>query len=180
MVTTSDEREGEVQERLERLLRPVIATLGYELVRVQLTGPGRRTLQVMVERDDRTTMTVEHCAEVSRVVAPALDAAGEFDDMFTVEVSSPGLDRPLVTLDHFRRFVGFETRIELTEAIDGRRRFAGRLLGVEPRDGADELVVALPEGVKHLPFRAVRKAKLVMNDDLLAAAERWAAAGRSP
>lgn len=154
--------------------------MGYELVRVGLTGPGRSTLQVMVERCDRAGMTVDDCALVSRRVSDILDVADPIAAAFTLEVSSPGLDRPLTAPEHYGRFRGLEARIELATPIDGRRRYTGRIVDIDDAGGTATVVLAIPAGEVRLPFGAIRKGKLVMNDDLLAAAERWAEAGRSP
>lgn len=162
------------------LVTPPLRQEGFEVVRVSLQGPGRRTLQIMVERVDRGTMTVEDCAKASATVSELLDIEDPIATAFTLEVSSPGLDRPLTTPDHCRRFRGFTGRLETTASIEGRRKFTGRIVDVEG-DGDDVTVVlAVGEDELRLPWRAVRKAKLVLDDDLLAAAREWAAAGRSP
>jgi ribosome maturation factor RimP len=142
---------------------------------------GRRTLQVMVERQDRGTMTVEHCAEISHAVSAILDVEDPISGAYDLEVSSPGLDRPLTRLEHFRRFAGFEARVELDEPVAGQRRFKGTIEAVEESAtrGA-EVVLATESGTARLPYARVRKGKLVMNEALLAAARRWADEGRSP
>jgi ribosome maturation factor RimP len=169
---TSDTRVGE-------LIRPTLEASGYELVRVTLGGRGRRTLQVMVERGDRGTMTVDDCAEVSRTLSDVLDREDPIAGAFDLEVSSPGLDRPLTRLDDYRRFAGLDAQVELDEAVDGRRRFTGRLDGVEEGEPA-AVLIATTAGVARLPWPRVRKGKLVLNDKLLAAARRWTETGRSP
>ena len=177
---TSERNETVLERRIRDLIEPALVALDFELVRVGRTGPDRRTVQVMVERRDRTTMTVEHCAEASAAISEILDTADPIDDAFTLEVSSPGLDRPLTAIDHFRRFAGLDARIELGEALAGRRRFTGRLVGVADEVAGPSVILALGDQEVRLPYRLVHKAKLVMNDDLLAAAESWAACGRSP
>ena len=168
-------REGGVAE----LIAPALAALGYDVVRVTLGGRGRRTLQVMVERADRSTMTVDHCAEASGVISALLDEADPIEGEFDLEVSSPGLDRPLTRLEDYRRFAGFDARVELAEPVAGRRRFTGRIEGVETSAGG-AIVLTTDTGTARLPWNAVKKGKLVLNDALVAAAQRWAEEGRSP
>lgn len=168
-------REREVAE----LIQPALEALDYELVRVSLGGRGRRTLQIMVERTDRATMTVDHCAEVSGVVSEILDEADPIAGEFELEVSSPGLDRPLTRPTDYARFTGFDARVELAEPRAGRRRFTGRIEGVETEAG-DVIVLTTETGTVRLPWTAVKKGKLVLNDALMAAAQRWAEEGRSP
>jgi len=166
--------------RFAQLMAPVVEGLGFELVRVAFGGGGRRTLQVMVERSDRATMTVDHCAEVSAALSAVLDDTDPVEGAFDLEVSSPGLDRPLTRVDDCRRFAGFEAQFELSKPLDGRRRFRGRLDGVEAGGGEATVVVTIDGGQVRLPWRCVKKAKLVLSDALLTAARRWAEEGRSP
>ncbi len=151
--------------RLEGLVGPPLADMGYDIVRVQLSGDRRAKLQVMVERTDGEGMTVDDCAGVSRAVEAMLDVADPIAGTYILEVSSPGIDRPLTRLKDFDRFAGFDARVELRMPVEGRRRFRGRLLG---RDG--ELVrLATDGGEVALPFGDLAKAKLVLTDDLIAA-----------
>lgn len=165
-------RNGQIAE----LLSPALESMGYELVRARLSG---KTLQIMVERRDRTTMTVDDCAEASAAISAILDDADPIAGAFELEVSSPGLDRPLTRPDDVRRFAGLEAWLELDEPIAGQRRFTGRLDGVED-DGGAVVVMTTADGPVRLPWEAVKKAKLVLNDALMRAAERWAEEGRSP
>jgi len=141
--------------------------MGYELVRVMTTGGRRPTLQIMAERIDRKGMNVDHCAEISRAVSALLDVDDPIAGTYQLEVSSPGIDRPLMKPADFERFAGFEARVETDLAIDGQRKFKGQLLGLH-----DQAVrLAMPEGEKEIPLSAIRKAKLVLTDELIAAAE---------
>ncbi|MGI9487730.1 MAG: ribosome maturation factor RimP [Geminicoccaceae bacterium] len=149
------------------LIEPTLHAMGYELVRVMNTGGRRPTLQVMAERLDRAGMTVDHCAEISRAVSAILDVEDPIAGAYELEVSSPGIDRPLVKPADFERFAGFEARVETDRQIEGQRKFKGQLLGL--KDEAVRLV--LPDGEREIPFEAIRKAKLVLTDELLAAAE---------
>ena len=149
--------------RIETLIAPQMASMGYDLVRVQLSGSKRRTLQIMAERRDGAGMTVDDCADISHAVSAVLDVEDPIAGAYTLEVSSPGIDRPLVRQDDFARFAGYEAKIELDGAIDGRRRFQGRLLGIDE----DRVRVALDDGEIDVPFARIHRAKLVLTDDLI-------------
>ena len=145
--------------------------MGFDLVRVTLQGQKRRVVQVMAERRDRRAMTVDDCAEISRAVSALLDVEDPFPDAYQLEVSSPGIDRPLTRPEDYERFKGYEARVETDLPLDGRRRFKGRLVGLD----GDTVRIALPEGEKSIALDDIKKAKLVLTDDLLAAA--WAEQG---
>lgn len=150
------------------LIGPSLSAMGYRLVRVMLTGGRRATLQVMAERRDEVPMSVEDCAEISRSVSALLDVADPIAGSYILEVSSPGIDRPLVERADYDRFAGFEAKIELNEPLAGRRRFRGRLLGTS----ADEVRLMTAAGEMRLPFAAILRAKLVLSEELIAAAQR--------
>ena len=154
-------------ERIAELIAPTLEAMGFELVRVMSTGGRRPTLQVMAERLDRAGMTVDDCAEISRAVSAILDVEDPIKEAYQLEVSSPGIDRPLIKPADFERFAGFEARVETDRQIEGQRKFKGQLLGLENQ----AVRLALPEGERAIPFDAIRKAKLVLTDELLAAAE---------
>ncbi len=151
---------------IAQMIEPSLDAMGYRLVRVALTSGRGPTLQVMAERADEAPMTVEDCAEISRSVSAILDVADPIAGAYTLEVSSPGIDRPLVRAEDYDRFSGFEARIELARPVDGRKRFRGRLLGTEE----GEVRLATQAGETRLPLEAVVRAKLVLTDELLAAA----------
>lgn len=162
-----EEQFGGMDEirHVEQIIAPAIEGMGYELVRVHLTGGQRPVLQIMAERGDGVAMTVEDCADISRAVSALLDVEDPIPAAYTLEVSSPGIDRPLTRLKDFERFAGFEARVETRIAVDGRRRFRGRLDGV-----ADGMVlIGLEEGQVRVPFDAIQRAKLVLTDELVAA-----------
>ncbi len=161
--------------RIAQLIEPTIRSLGHEVVRVQLSGSYQQpTLQIMIEREDRADVTVEHCAEVSRAVSAVLDVADPVDNAYVLEVSSPGIDRPLTRPQDFERFAGYEARIETDRAVDGRKRFRGQLIGLVDTD-----VVIEVDGERwSIPFGDVARAKLVLTDELLAQAA--AAQGLAP
>ena len=143
--------------------------MGFELVRVQLYGGGRPRLQVMAEpADPNRPMTVEDCAEISHAISAVLDVADPIAGSYVLEVSSPGIDRPLVKLADFARFAGFEARVETREAVDGRRRFRGLLRGVR----GERVLLAVDGEEIEIPFALIQRAKLVLTEALLAAAQR--------
>ena len=153
--------------KIEAMIAPSLEAMGYHVVRVAITGGRRATLQVMAERADAQAMTVEDCADISRTISALLDVADPIAGSYTLEVSSPGIDRPLVRREDFARFAGFEAKVELSEPVAGRRRFRGKLLGVEGE--AVRLQVDADAEPVVLPLAAVTRAKLVLTDELLAA-----------
>jgi ribosome maturation factor RimP len=152
--------------QVAELIEPTLRDMGFELVRVLLHGSQRPTLQVMAERADRAPMTVEQCAEISRAVSAVLDVADPIAGAYRLEVTSPGLARPLTRRADFDRFRGFEARVETELPIEGRRRFRGRLLGVVD----DQLRLQVSEGEQAIPYADIKKAKLIVTDEMLAAA----------
>lgn len=164
MAKTSEGKAAEV----ERLIAPSIEAMGYDIVRVQLSGGDRLCLQIMAERRADGGMNVDDCTEVSRAVAAILDVEDPIDSAYTLEVSSPGIDRPLTRLADFDRFAGFEARVETLQAIDGRRRFRGRLLGTRGSD----IAMVCDDNEIVLPFAGLQRAKLVLTDELIAASRK--------
>ena len=149
--------------RVERIIAPTLDGMGYELVRVQMSGGRQHSrLQVMAERADQRGMTVDDCAEISRAVSALLDVEDPIAGSYDLEVSSPGIDRPLTRPRDFERFAGQEAKIEMRETLDGRRRFRGLLKGFE--EGCALLEVE-SETVK-LPVEDIERAKLVLPGDI--------------
>ena len=165
---TSEGRATEV----ERLIGPAIVATGYDIVRVLLSGKQRPRLQIMAERHDGAGMVVRDCVALSRAIEAILDIEDPIAEGYELEVSSPGIDRPLTRSADFERFAGFEAKIETTVPLEGRRRWVGRLLGLE----GDTVRIETKDGEVALPCAAIAKAKLVLTDDLIAAAERVRAA----
>lgn len=154
--------------RVERMVAPALDDMGYELVRVQLSGGSqRRRLQVMADRRDEAGMTVDDCAEISRAISALLDVEEPIGGSYDLEVSSPGIDRPLTRIRDFDRFAGHAAKIELREPIAGQRRFRGLLKGVED----ETVLLQLEQDIARLPFEAIEKAKLLLTDELIAAAQ---------
>jgi ribosome maturation factor RimP len=161
--------EQGIAARVAAISEPVLAGIGYRLVRVKISGLDGCTVQIMAERPDGT-MTVEDCEAVSRALSPVLDVADPIDRPYRLEVSSPGMDRPLVWRSDFARFVGHRIKVEMATAINGRRRFRGVLLGVE--DDAARLrhddATAGEANEVLLPIEEMAEAKLVLTDSLIA------------
>lgn len=153
---------------IEELLNPSLEAMGFELVRLRLLGSGGgRTLEIMAERPDGT-MTIDDCAEVSKTVAAILDIEDPIPGEYVLEVTSPGIDRPLTREKDFERFRGFEARIDTIEAIDGKRRIHGCIDGLS--DG--QVVITGEDGTHRIAQADIRSARLVATDDLIRASLR--------
>lgn len=159
----------EASVQIQELIESAVESLGFELVRVTYGGGRKPTLQIMAERPDGT-MSVDDCARLSREVSLILDVEDPLPGEYLLEVSSPGVDRPLTRPKDFERWVGFETKVELGTQIDGRRRFKGRMTAF---NGA-EVVIDTDEGEVVLPYGDISKAKLILTDELLAAVQEKA------
>jgi len=151
-----------IDRRLAEIITPVIEGMGYELVRVRLMGGKTTVLQIMADRPEGG-IEVDECADISTAVSATLDVEDPITDTYTLEVSSPGIDRPLTRLKDFEEFEGFDAKLETSELIDGRRRFKGVLAGVE----GDEVMINIPEGTVGLRFEWLSDAKLVLTDELI-------------
>jgi ribosome maturation factor RimP len=161
--------EQGVAARVAALAEPVLADLGFRLVRVRVSGGSVCTVQIMAERTDGT-MTIEDCETVSRALSPVLDVADPIGNAYRLEISSPGMDRPLVRRSDFERHAGHLIKVEMAVAVNNRRRFRGLLLGTdgeaarircEEGDGAENTEVLLP-------IEAMAEAKLMLTDALVA------------
>jgi len=162
--------EGGTEARIEALIQPVVSDMGFLLVRVRYLTGGRPKLQIMAERPDGS-MDVEDCAKLSRALSALLDVEDPIASEYVLEVSSPGLDRPLVRPADFVRFKGLEAKIELIRIFEGRKRFRGLIGGLE-LGGAGDMVIIEEEGGARfaLPFSLIDEAKLVLTDALIAQA----------
>lgn len=156
-----------IDRRLADIIAPVIEGLGFELVRIRLMGGKTRTLQIMVDRPDGG-IEVDECATCSTAISAVLDVEDPIEDNYILEVSSPGIDRPLTRLKDFDMWVDYEARLETTELIDGRRRFKGVLQGTE----GEEVLIEIEEGGETLTiglqFDWLSDAKLLLTDELIA------------
>jgi len=161
--------EQGVAARVAAIVEPVLIGSGYQLVRVKVSGLDGCTVQIMAERPDGT-MKVEDCETVSRTLSPVLDVADPIDRAYRLEVSSPGMDRPLVRRSDFERFAGHELKVEMAVPINGRKRFRGLLLGVEGETARIRRSDAAPgeDNEVVLPIEDMSEAKLVLTDALIA------------
>jgi ribosome maturation factor RimP len=155
--------------RVAAVAEPVIESMGYQLVRVRISGADGCTVQVMAERPDGTLM-IDDCEEISRALSPVLDVADPVDRAYRLEISSPGLDRPLVRRSDFERHAGHLAKIEMNMPVEGRKRFRGILLGVEGDNARLRRDDAKPEESVEvlLPIEDMAEAKLVLTDELIA------------
>ncbi|WP_306114317.1 MULTISPECIES: ribosome maturation factor RimP [unclassified Roseovarius] len=151
-----------IDRRMAEIITPVIEDMGFELVRVRLMGGKTHTLQIMAERPEGG-IEVDECAQISTAVSAVLDVEDPITDAYTLEVSSPGIDRPLTRLKDFEAFEGYEAKLETSELIDGRKRFKGVLAGVE----GSEVLINVEEGTIGLEFDWLAEAKLVLTDELI-------------
>ena len=151
-----------IDRRVQEIIEPVISDMGFELVRVRLMSGKSTTLQIMAQKPDGT-IEVDDCGQISTAVSAVLDVEDPILDAYTLEVSSPGIDRPLTRLKDFEQWKGYEAKIETDELIDGRRRFKGELAGTE----GDDVLIEIEEGTIGLKFEWLSDAKLVLTDELI-------------
>ncbi len=151
-----------MDRRVAEIITPMIEDMGFELVRVRLMGGKTPILQVMVDRADGG-IEVDDCAKVSTMISATLDVEDPILDAYTLEVSSPGIDRPLTRLKDFAEYEGYDAKMETADLIDGRRRFKGVLAGVD----GDEVLINIDEGTVGLKFDWLSDAKLVLTDELI-------------
>lgn len=155
--------------RVARVIEPMVKSLGFRLVRVRITPLNGCTLQIMAERPDGS-FTVEDCEALSRALSPLLDIEEPVSGAYNLEISSPGIDRPLVRVSDFARWVGFDTKVEMAMMLNGRKRFRGPIEGVE----GDAVRLGLPDAPDDaekfalLPLREIGEARLVLTDEVIA------------
>ncbi|HRE22110.1 MAG TPA: ribosome maturation factor RimP [Rhabdaerophilum sp.] len=160
--------ENGIASRVGRIVEPMIRGLGFRLVRVRISGLNGCTVQIMAERPDGT-FSVEDCESVSRAVAPLLDVEDPISTAYNLEISSPGIDRPLVRASDFSRWIGFDVRIEMAVPLDGRKRFRGFIDAVEG-ENVTVLLPDVPEGEeqrRQLDMRDISEARLVLTDAVI-------------
>ena len=165
--------EGGAAARIVALAAPILRDVGLRLVRVKISNADGGTVQIMAERPDGT-MTIEDCERANDALSPAFDVESPFERPYRLEISSPGIDRPLVRVTDFERAIGHEARIEMSRALDGRKRYRGPIEAVEagaariawtPEDGSEAKIVSLP-------IAEMGEARLVLTDDLVRATLR--------
>jgi len=153
-----------LEDRIQTLIAPAIGAAGFELVRLRITGALEKTLQVMAERPDKT-MSAADCAKLSRALSLILENADPIDGRYTLEVSSPGIDRPLTRLSDYHDWQGYEAKIELNRLVEGRKRLRGVIGGIESDsvfldiNGEDETSL--------IPYDWIENAKLMLSDELI-------------
>ncbi len=155
-----------LDRRLAEIITPVIEDMGFELVRVRYMGGKTATVQIMAERPDGG-IEVDDCARISTAVSATLDVEDPIEDAYTLEVSSPGIDRPLTRLKDFETWTGYEAKLETGDMIDGRRRFKGSLQGTDGNEVLIEIEVNGEATTIGLEFDWLTDAKLVLTDDLI-------------
>ncbi len=151
-----------IDRRIAEIITPVVEDMGFEIVRVRLMSGKDTILQIMVQRPDGQ-IEVDECGQVSTAISATLDVEDPIVEVYNLEVSSPGIDRPLTRLKDFDQWNGFEAKIETDELIDGRRRFKGELAGIQD----DEVLITIEEGTIGLKFAWLSDAKLVLTDELI-------------
>ena len=168
VLAANNQLDGQLGE-VERLIGPSVEAMGFRLVRLALMGEARKlTLQIMAEPKDNSAMNVDHCADLSRAISAILDVEDPISTAYSLEVSSPGVERPLMRSEDFARFSGNQVRIETAEPQNGQRRFVGKLLGADE----DHVVLSVTnrnnsEKELTIPFKKVAHAELVLTDDVI-------------
>ena len=151
-----------IEKKLLRLISPLVTDMGFELVRLRLISSKEITLQIMVARPDGF-INVDECADLSTTISALLDVEDPIIDAYSLEVSSPGIDRPLTRIKDFEEFEGYDARLETVELIDGRKRFKGTLAGTN----GSEIMLNVDEGTIGLEFEWLAEAKLILTDELI-------------
>lgn len=145
------------------LIEPTAKNLGYRVVRVRVSGNRRKRLQIMAERLADGQMGIDDCGRLSRALSPVFDLEDPIQGEYDLEISSPGIDRPLMSVEDFRRFIGHDAKLETAAMIDGRRRWKGQIKAVE----GDVIVLAAEGGEARLNFAQLSEARLVLTDKLI-------------
>lgn len=154
-----------VEDRIVAMTDPTAQELGYRLVRVRVSGNRRKRLQIMAERISDGDMGIDDCTKLSRALSDLFDAEDPLPEEYDLEVSSPGIDRPLMRIEDFQRFLGHEAKLETADTIDGRRRFKGVITAA----AGDTVQLKLPDAEVEvsLPFASLSDARLVLTDRLI-------------
>ena len=151
-----------VEKKLSKLIDPIVIDMGFELVRLRLISSKEITLQIMAIRPNGF-INVDECADLSTAISALLDVEDPIIDSYSLEVSSPGIDRPLTRMKDFEEFEGYDARLETVELIDGRKRFKGTLAGTN----GSEIMINVDEGTIGLEFEWLAEAKLILTDELI-------------
>ena len=156
-----------IDKRMASIVQPIIEDLGYELVRIRLMSGKATTLQIMADKPNGG-IDVNDCSKISTEVSAVLDVEDPIEAEYALEVSSPGMDRPLTRLKDFQVWDGFEIKVETSELIDGQRRFKGISRGIDGND----VLIEIPQGTIGLDFDWLSDAKLILSDELVAASQK--------
>ncbi len=159
-----------IEKKIGVLIKPLLQTLGFGLVRVRITGSQVKTVQIMAERNNEGIMTVDDCALISGEISKILEVDKILPEAYNLEISSPGIDRPLVDIADFDRYAGFNAKIEMKKLVGGRKRFKGKLLGIEQ----NSVKINLEDGIIKLPYTGIMNAKLLLTEDLFKVAKKGA------
>ena len=151
-----------LDNRMLLIFKPIIEDMGFELVRIRLMDGKAKLIQVMIDKPDGN-INVDDCAKISNELSATIDVEDPYEDPFTLEVSSPGIDRPLTRLSDFEFWNGYEAKIETADTIDGQRRFRGILAGID----GDEVLIKINVGTIGLKFEWISDAKLILTDNLI-------------
>lgn len=155
----------DIVQKITQIIEPTLADMGFALVRVLYQGADtNNTLQIMIERSDFSAMQADDCEKVSKALSAILDVEDVIANRYLLEVTSPGIDRPLVKLADYERFAGREAKVETLIPVDGRKRFKGKLLGVD----GNQVVMDFEGQELKIEFDIISKAKLVLTDELVA------------
>jgi ribosome maturation factor RimP len=152
--------------KIEELIMPTINSLGYDLVQVRILEEGIKTLQIMVDRQDEANLTIDDCSIISKEISVIIDINDPIGQNYLLEVSSPGIDRPLLQFKDFEKYTGFHARIDMNIALEGRKKFKGTLTGIE----GDNVKIKVKDKTYLLPFSEIEKAKLMLTQELRDAA----------
>ncbi len=155
-----------LEQRIHQLVEGTLDSMGYAIVQIRWIDKGQHTLQLMAERKSDGDLVIEDCEKISRAVSAILDVEDPIASEYNLEVSSPGIDRPLVTLEHFKNYIGFDVKITVNEAMRGRKRFKGKLKQVD-NDGAIHIIVKDNNELATLDFSNIGGAQLVLTDELI-------------
>jgi ribosome maturation factor RimP len=160
-------RQTPLEQKLTRLVEPVIADLGFSLVTIKILGEAAgMVVQIMAENPETRKLPIEACASISRAVSAAMDVEDPINGRYTLEVSSPGIDRPLTRLTDFETYKGYEAKLESDmPAENGQRKFRGRLQGLD----GEQVMIVTEQGEAKIPYSALTRAKLVLTDELIKA-----------
>ncbi len=151
---------------LADIIEPVVESLGYDTVRILTVGEANPVIQIMIEHKDYTKeITVDDCATVSRALSTTLDEKDPIENKYVLEVSSPGIDRPLTKIEHFKRYLGYLIKLETAEAVEKRKRFKGT---IEEVSSNDEIIIKMDEVIYKIAYDNVLKAKIILTDELWA------------